>query len=53
MGACRIQQSDVCVCVLFQILFHYKLLKDTEYSSLCYILGSYYLSVLCMVVFIC
>ena len=42
----------VCVCVLFQILFHYKLLQDTEYSSLCYIVGPYYLSVLCLVVFI-
>ena len=42
----------VCVCVLFQILFHYKLLQDTEYSSLCYIVGPYYLSVLCLVGFI-
>ena len=25
-----------CACVLFQILFHYMLLQDTEYSSLCY-----------------
>ena len=23
--------------ILFQILFHYRLLQDTEYSSLCYI----------------
>ena len=26
---------------LFQILFHYKLLQDTEYSSLCYTIGPY------------
>ena len=32
----------MCVCIyiyiytLFQILFHYRLLQDTEYSSLCY-----------------
>ena len=26
-------------CVLFQILFHYWLLQDTEYSSLCYTVG--------------
>ena len=41
-----IQQSDsiihvhICVCIylyiLFQILFPYRLLKDSEYSSLCY-----------------
>ena len=34
----------VCVCVyiyifLFQILFYYKLLQHTEYSSLCYTVG--------------
>ena len=32
----------VCVCVcthFFQILFHYMLLQDTEYSSLCYRVG--------------
>ena len=26
-----------CVFILFHILFHYSLLQDTEYSSLCYI----------------
>ena len=25
--------------ILFQILFHYRLLQDTEYSFLCYIVG--------------
>ena len=24
------------VCILFQILFHYRLLQDIEYSYLCY-----------------
>ena len=27
------------VIILFQILFHYKLLQDSEYSSLSYIVG--------------
>ena len=26
------------ICFLFQILFHYRLLQDIEYSSLCYTL---------------
>ena len=30
---------------IFQILFHYRLLQDIEYSSLCYTVGCYYLSV--------
>ena len=25
--------------ILFQILFHYRLLQDTEYCSLCYMVG--------------
>ena len=29
----------VCVCVLFQILFHYRLLLDIKYNSLCYTVG--------------
>ena len=37
--------SGVCVCVcvyiyiIFQILFHYRLLQDVDYSSLCYPVG--------------
>ena len=42
-----IQHSDlviyaymyVCVCILSQILFHYSLLQDIEYSFLCYTVG--------------
>ena len=32
------QQSDlvVCISILFQIIFHYRLLQEIEYSSLCY-----------------
>ena len=31
----------ICIntCILFQIIFHYKLLQDIEYSSLCYTVG--------------
>ena len=43
---CYIQFIRVCVYIyiyiyihLPQILFHYKLLQDIEYSSLCYIVG--------------
>ena len=34
-----VQQSDsvIHIYILFQILFHYRLLQDIEYSSLCYI----------------
>ena len=34
----------------FQILFHYRLLQDTEYSSLCYIVGHYCLVISYIVV---
>ena len=32
-----------CVCILFQVLFHYRLLHAIEYSSLCYTVGPSYL----------
>ena len=35
---------------LYHILFHYNLLQDTEYSSLCYVVGPCCLSVLYTVV---
>ena len=38
---------------LFQILFHYRLLQDIEYSSLCYTVNSCCLSILYVVVCIC
>ena len=38
-----VQQSDsvlyIHIYILFQIIFHYKLLQDIEYSSLCYTVG--------------
>ena len=34
-------------------LFSYRLLQNTEYSSLCYSVGPYYLSILYIVVCIC
>ena len=51
----------MCVCIyiliwlknISQIIFHCRLLKDIEYSSLCYTIGLCYLSILCMVVHIC
>ena len=38
--------------ILFQILFHYRLLQDIEYSSLCYTVGPF-LSILYIAVCIC
>ena len=36
--------------ILFQILFHYRLLQDTEYSSLCYTVGPCGLSIVDIIV---
>ena len=36
--------------ILFHILFHYSLLQDTEYSSLCYTIGPCCLSILYIIV---
>ena len=33
--------NQLCMCSLFHILFHYCLLQDIEYSSLCYTVGPY------------
>ena len=51
---------QLCICIythtyiyilfLFQILFHYRLLQDIEYSSLCYTVGPCCLSILYVVV---
>ena len=50
-----IQQSDLVIhtSILFQILFQYRLLKSTEYSSLCYTVGPCWLSILYVVVCLC
>ena len=50
-----VQQSDLLIpiYIFFQIIFHYRLLKNTEYSSLCYIVTPCCLSILCIVVCIC
>ena len=37
---------------IFQILFHYSLLQDVEYSSLCYTVGPCCLPILYIVVFL-
>ena len=41
--------THIYVCIIFQILFHYRLLRDTEYSSLCYTAGPYCLPTLYIV----
>ena len=38
------------ICFLFYILFHYRLLQDIEYGSLCYTQGPSWLSILYIVV---
>ena len=43
-----VQQND---CYLFHILFHYGLSQDIEYSSLCYIVGTYHHRFIYFVVF--
>ena len=45
--------KDIYIYILFQILFHYRLLQDTEYSSLCYTGGPCCLPILYIVVCIC
>ena len=47
--------SDMCIYmhILFQILFHYRLLQDIEYGSRCYAVGLYCSSILYIVVCIC
>ena len=39
--------------IVFQILYHYRLLQDIKHSSLCYTAGAYCLSILYTVVCIC
>ena len=52
-----VEQSDSVThthtCVLFHVLFHYGLLWDIEYSSLCHPLGPCFLSILYVPVCIC
>ena len=49
-----VQRSDsvihTYIYIILQILFFYRLLQDTEYSSLCYTVGPCYLSILYIVV---
>ena len=40
------------ICIFFHICFHYGLSWDIEYSALCCIVVPYYLSILCLIVFI-
>ena len=42
----------MCVYVLFQIFFPYKLLQNIEYNSLCYTVGPYCLFILYIVVYL-
>ena len=41
--------TEIYIYILLQILFHYRLLKDIEYSFLCYTVGPSYLSILYVV----
>ena len=44
---------SIYIYILFQILFHYRLLQDIECNSLCYTVGPSCLSTLYIVVYIC
>ena len=52
-----VQQSDsviqICVSILFQILFPFRLLQNAEQSSLCYRVGPWWLSILNIAVCTC
>ena len=50
---CTAKYSVFQIHILFQILFHYRLLQGIEYSSLCYTVGPCWLSVLCIVGCVC
>ena len=49
----RIKQFNTHIHVYIHTLFHYGLLKDIEYSSLCYTTGLYCLSILYVIICIC
>ena len=40
----------MCVYILFEVLFYYRLSQGFEYSSLCYKMSPSYVSILCIVV---
>ena len=50
-----VEQSDsvIYMYILFEIVFHYGLSQDIEYSALCYTVGSCCLSILYLMVCIC
>ena len=47
-----VQQSDSVIHIFLQIIFHYRLLPNIEYSSLCYRVNPCCLSILYRVVYI-
>ena len=49
----RIKRFNTHIHVYIHTLFHYGLLKDIEYSSLCYTTGLYCLSILYVIICIC
>ena len=49
----RCQQSDFYFSVLFSIIFHYSLLQNIQYSSLCYTVSPCCLSILYVVLCMC
>ena len=49
----KVRQLYIYVATLFQILLPYRLLQNTEYSSLCYTVGPCWLSILNIAVSTC
>ena len=49
----KVIQLYIYIYIYFQILFHYRLLQDIEYSSLCYTVGPCCLPILYILVCTC
>ena len=49
----KVIQVYIYTYIIFEVILHYKLLQDIDYSSLCYTIGPCCFSTLYIVVYIC